>query len=276
MRVKSLLTKFFIEIGLKSTVQTSHGKFFILNTQETIQSNLLKHGQFELCLVNIAAGLAKNKEGAIVDVGANIGTFTIALAKTFLDRKVFSFEPQQQVMNHLCANIILNKLTNVITFKCAVAAITEGTSMQVPIFDVFDEQYTGSVSLDSEVQSLRRNISGIAEPSLFAEEFDSVPVVQLDDILEGQIALIKIDVEGMELSVLKSCIETVARDQPVILFEAWNLVEFNDKNQAVFDFVLDLGYKIHRLEDDCVAFHKDDIETEHYLLNNCTRNTRAI
>ena len=57
-------------------------------------------------------------------------------------------------------------------------------------------------------------------------ESQKIETCKLDTILStlnvGNVKLIKIDVEGAELDVIKGAIETIRRYQPNIIFEAWN------------------------------------------------------
>ena len=84
-------------------------------------------------------------------------------------------------------------------------------------------------------------------------------IVQLDDYLSGQsIAFIKVDVEGMELSVFKSAAGILQRDKPVLYFEAWDLEQFAASNANLMRFIQSYGYHIWTIGNDCLAVHLDD------------------
>ena len=69
-----------------------------------------------------------------LDVGANIGTHTVFLAKAVGDKGlVAAFEPQRLVFQTLCGNVALNGLTNV---TCMLAAVgKERGQVRIPTLD---------------------------------------------------------------------------------------------------------------------------------------------
>ena len=240
-------------------IETKQGMFLICNDQETIQRSLLESGQFEINIASIAASILNYKAGAIVDVGANIGVFSVPIGASFRDRKVLCYEPQKNVFHHLCTNLTLNRLSNVFADKLAIGLPEQNTEVDVPDFDIFEERYTGSVSLDRGVIELRATIENVAEPDTYASTYQRVPIKALDDLVgDIHIALIKVDVEGMEQEVLTSASRVLRNDCPALIFEAWNLEQFDGHNQALFSFVKDMGFTIWRFNNNCVALHEKD------------------
>ena len=57
---------------------------------------------------------------SILDIGANIGTFTTWLSKAFPNGKIYSFEPQRAVFQMLSGNVAINNLYNVYTHNIAL------------------------------------------------------------------------------------------------------------------------------------------------------------
>ncbi|WP_218919278.1 FkbM family methyltransferase [Burkholderia sp. FL-7-2-10-S1-D7] len=69
-------------------------------------------------------------------------------------------------------------------------------------------------------------------------------------------ALIKIDVEGLELDVLKGGTAFLERHGfPPLLLEAWNLEWFSEKRAALLDYLKTLGYTWFAMGDELVAQH---------------------
>jgi len=69
-------------------------------------------------------------------------------------------------------------------------------------------------------------------------------------------ALIKIDVEGLELDVLKGGTAFLERHGfPPLLLEAWNLEWFSEKRAALLDYLRTLGYTWFAMGDELVAQH---------------------
>lgn len=241
------------------------GIFLILNEKETIQKSLLKNGYFEDLPVKICIKFSDNS--TIIDVGSNIGTFSIPVALNFPKAKIISIEPQRNVYFHFCSNILINKLQNIYPLNIAIGkANKKNISIKVPLFDPFTEKYTGSVSLDPKIHELRKKLIGVAEPSLYAKNFEDVPYKNLDEITgTDKICFIKIDVEGMEYSVIKSAEKVLKKFKPFLYFEAWNFEEFKLEKNKLTNYVKKMGYELIRIGEDYFAFHPEIINEEKVL-----------
>lgn len=120
-------------------------------------------------------------EDLFVDIGANVGSFTI-LASGVAKAKTIAFEPVPGTFRRLLANIELNVLTDVVT------AVNKAVGAQAG-----EIAFTNTSSLSNHAVAPGENVS----------QSVVVPVVRLDDVLEGMSpTLIKVDVEGFETEVL--------------------------------------------------------------------------
>jgi FkbM family methyltransferase len=136
----------------------------------------------------------------VADVGANIGSHTVFMAKAAGPTgMVLSFEPQRMIHQVLCGNLALNGLQTVRPVHAAVGAAM-GT-IAVPAPDYSREGNFGALSLAE---------GGAGEET---------PMLTLDSLRLSACNLIKIDVEGMELAVLQGAAETIARCAPVLYLE---------------------------------------------------------
>jgi FkbM family methyltransferase len=131
----------------------------------------------------------------IYDIGANIGFYTVSLAKAVGVRgRVITFEPMSENYRHLRDNIELNGLTNVRTFQVALA----------------DWNGKGELYLTAS----KENISGL--PSLIPHHLAidrEVEVAEGDRLIETNRLpipqLVKIDVEGSEYAVIRGLRQTL-------------------------------------------------------------------
>lgn len=143
-----------------------------------------------------------------VDVGANIGLFTLIAAKLVGEKgSVYAFEPCSLTYNRLKSNIKLNGFSNV---YCQQVALSNCNSQ---------ENITLSLDGFDAWNSLAKPTAG----EVFASEL--INTMRWDDFavqhqLQGKVTLMKIDVEGWETYVLSGGAETLSReDAPTLLIE---------------------------------------------------------
>jgi len=155
------------------------------------------------------------REGStVIDVGANIGDLTVPLARTVGETgRVYAIESHPENFNVLCANLALNSLRNTKPINAFVA-----TS---------DDVDTGSAFWGKFAY-----VGNTWTPHYLA--LDSLDLVACD--------LIKIDVDGKELEVLRSGEMQIERFRPILYFEN----ELRDKSVELLRFVIDtLGYHLY-------------------------------
>ena len=71
------------------------------------------------------------------------------------------------------------------------------------------------------------------------------------------IIIMKIDVEGLELNVLKGSLQTLANNgYPPIIFEAWTYKKwFQQRRTELYEFIRSLGYNITVIGENNIAQH---------------------
>jgi FkbM family methyltransferase len=137
----------------------------------------------------------------MIDVGANIGYFSILGARTVGPHgRITAFEPMGRVRQQLVENLRLNGLANVTVREEALARASGEAS-----FYPGPENDTGLASL--------RPLERSAEVR--------VKQARLDDLWDHQhsIALIKMDVEGAEMSALEGMEQCLRRHEPDLIVE---------------------------------------------------------
>lgn len=205
-------------------VNARHGAMLANRCDVYIGEALLEYGEYcELETQFLQQWI--DRPGTVVEVGANVGSQTVALAKAAMavGADVIAFEPQPFVFQNLCANLALNAVENVTAwpFACAMQAGTlrfERPNYRQP-------GNFGGVSLRTETLA-----SGV-----------EVPCVRLDDMTRGHdVCLMKIDVEGFELQVLQGAQETLTNNRPVLYVENDQV----DKSQELIEFLWEQGYRL--------------------------------
>lgn len=160
----------------------------------------------------------------VIEVGANIGCHTVALAKSVgTNGKVYAFEPQRACYSLLEAQIALNQLENIYAHRRGVGR-TKG-NLWVPKINY------GVVG----------NFGGVELSNSQSANSEEVEIVTLDGMLgDTRCALLKIDVEGMEEDVIRGGLDIINKNSPIIYVE-------NDrpaKSKSLIALLLDLKYRL--------------------------------
>lgn len=168
-----------------------------------------------------------------VDIGANTGPVTLLLAKqTGPTGKVLSIEPGPPYYRRLLTNLDLNPgLKKIVTTVNMGVSDSDGTLLWA-----VDPEHPWNAGL------------------LNVTEGTSVKVTTLDACIQQlgwtRLDFVKIDVEGMELEVLKGSLETLRKFRPIVLFETMEIF----RQSRGFDIFLEmenllksLNYKLYDL-----------------------------
>lgn len=212
-------------------------QYLVLKGNDLI-SNAIRNGGYEIEVFALAQKLLERHDsGVVLDIGANLGSFTVPLAKRNPHLTFHAFEPQRIVYYQLCANTFINGLDNVHCHHFGLSNKSDRITLTVP--DYATETNVGAFSIDKEARENDYECQSIGEP-------ETIVVFPLDDGRHHNVRLIKIDVEGHELEVLKGATKTLkANNYPPIFFEAWNWKPwFEPKRKKLFEHLQDMGYQI--------------------------------
>ncbi len=206
--------------------ETRHGTMLVNRNDVFMGQSLLRYGECSELELQFLLALSANP-GMVVEVGANMGIHTIPIAQSLAkqNRLLFAFEPQPVVFQQLCANLALNGLKNVRAFPYAC-----GTSNGPLMFEVPDYDRTGNFG-STELKPLQPG----------AGRTEIVQCFRLDNLLaEGLVGLIKIDVEGSELDVLKGSEGILGRCHPMLYVENDRV----EKSPELIQWLFDQDYRL--------------------------------
>ena len=197
-----------------------YGKI-IYNTNDYYMGTCIsEYGEYcdeEIKLINLLV----RKGDTILDIGANIGLMTIPFSKMVGgDGKVISYEPQPEIYHILCGNIAINNLYNVTANNVAVGS--NKNPVYLPKID-----YTKS-----------NNFGGI---SLLNKGEIEVNQIMLDDLSFDKLNLIKIDVETMELNVLRGAFYTIKKHRPFLYVEN----DRKENSKSILEFLFNQNYNCY-------------------------------
>lgn len=156
----------------------------------------------------------------VVEVGANMGSLTVPLARMVgPEGQVLAIEPQPLMYDLLVRNRELNNLGHVKLVQAgAGGAPGKMTLPRLPTNETFN---FGGVSL------LKNSADG-----------QEVPIVIVDDFDLPDVRFIKIDVEGMEADVLRGSANTINRCRPFLFVEN----DRQEKSPELISLLADYGY----------------------------------
>lgn len=203
------------------TVSTRHGPMLALAGDVYITRSLLVYGEY--CPAEARALEGMISPGmTVIEVGANMGTHTVGLARKCAPGLLYAFEPQPRVFQIMCANLAMNDIGNVRAIPDASGAEAGWATM--PVVDYGTQYNFGSVSLESTTQP-------VAETA--------VRVTPIDDLPLSACSLIKVDVEGWECEVIRGAAKTIARFRPLLYVEN----DRADRQGELIDLIDGLGYR---------------------------------
>lgn len=187
--------------------------------------------------------ILRHRRGAFIDVGVNVGQTLLDYLQAPVRSLYVGFEPNPVCFQHLRELVALNALEDCTVYP---AALSDRTGVET--LHLFGGDTDPGASLlpnlrpDRETQSL----------PVCVYRFDELP----DVLSHNEIALVKIDVEGAELKVLRGMERTIATKSPWILCEVLHRDEradpelFESRCDALIQLVDKLGYKAHRIIQD--------------------------
>jgi len=215
--------------------QTIHGlKYFVDPDDLIITPQMIVYRQWEADLSQLFYQLC-NRDTVFVDVGANFGYFTVLAANIIGQSgqgKVFAFEPNPKLAALLRKNIEINwSIAPIAFFEAAAADVTGEVVLHVP------KDHSANASLTA--------------PDETTCDSEYVRAMRLADALPRDVAidLMKIDVEGHELTVLKGARDVIDRSGNLHLIMEWSRKQMqqagSDANEI---FALLGGFRPYRIE----------------------------
>jgi FkbM family methyltransferase len=215
------------------------GGIFSINPRSHLLHRFLRNGFYE---PNISALFLAHIQPTddILDVGANIGFFTVAGAKRLTTGRVLAAEPTTEAFSRLSDNVKRNGVADkVILYKGMIgAAKGEGDIHFVSGLEEYSSMNTPEHAAvkGKEVRT------------------ENVPIERLDDLVELHNlhpAVLKIDVEGAEYSVFNGAIKTISTYRPVVLSEICNKPTDGDchTGNKIVQMFKDLDYIVRNPDD---------------------------
>lgn len=198
-------------------IQILYGVFFIDSKRDEKMANALERREYpNEGLLKVTRSFV-NGRSIVVDIGAHIGTFAIPIAAVV--GKVIAFEPSPETFALLSRNAKENNVPLQLVNKALGSEKGSGTLVV-------------------------RNTSNAGANTFMSG--GNIPVATLDNEV-SHADFIKMDVEGMEIEVLRGGTRLIEHSRPVVLFEV-NLSQLRAHNtspRALQCFFVQRGYRLY-------------------------------
>jgi len=216
------------------------GLKFDADSRQWIDRCMLFNGEYEPHMRGLFQHLV-TPGAVVVDVGANIGAHTLTLANLVGSTgRVLAFEPNPPIRGRLIRNLALNGFDHVDVYEYALGDAEGQLSLRVPSSSSAESANPGLaslVALDTPHELVPVRVRCFDE--LFQE-------TKLRDL-----SMMKIDVQGFELHVLRGMRSVISQFSPPIVFEYedWAWGKAGSSLSMVVEFFESLPYRLWAFEE---------------------------
>jgi FkbM family methyltransferase len=225
----------------KRVVITRRGFRLVVDLQEWIDRHIYITGEYETAESRVIQALIQPGD-TVLDIGANIGYFTLLTARRIFPGKVYAFEPMPLTRQKLLDNLVLNQTDNAIVRSEALCDRPGELELHFG-----PPKNQGMTSL----RPVQRSAGSV-----------KVPTARLDDLLPvgERVTLAKIDVEGAEYAVLQGMQTCLERDQPDLIVEVTEsyLGSLGESSAMLRQFLYGRGYRMYVIDNDALVPLKPD------------------
>lgn len=212
------------------TIRSRFGPMLLNSNDLYISVDIRETGAWAPEEIDLLARLVAPGQ-TVLDVGANMGSHTLAFCNFVGPMgRVHAFEPQRIMYQAMVASVAMNSWTNVHSHMKLVGA--EKGSMRVPSVSYERPSNFGMLSLAPD-RARAKTLTYLDD-----EPGEEVEMITLDSLKLPACHLIKIDVEGMEIDVLRGATETIKAHRPLIYMEC----QHDAVGEASLALLKSLGY----------------------------------
>ena len=194
----------------------------------SVPFTFLDFGSYDMEETKFLVDIVKDND-VVLDIGANLGWYTLNWLKKAKDVTVFSFEPMPDIYDKLIQNLILNGQQIKNAFNFGLSNINDDLDF------FFDTERCGASSMVNLRES-KNTVNVKCTVKRLDDVFPSFGINRLD--------FIKCDVEGAEKLVFEGGIETIKKYKPIIYSEMlrkWSK-KFGYHPDDIINLLADIGY----------------------------------
>ncbi len=264
-RVKTLMRntvrKFCVNDEL--TIPTSQGFWMRASPKDYATYGIYFFGTYDPSMTSVFSHLIKPGE-TVWDVGTERGWFTLQMASLVGERgRVDSFEAFPPTVEKLKINVELNKM-NWIRVNSVAVSDSNSKMWFVPP----SNKVTNNISFLNECSGVGY-LTDSFEPGAI-----EVSTINLDDYYTShkieKVSLIKIDIEGAEVSALKGAKNLILKDKPVIAieFNRPTALRANSSVEELNEILISYGYKLFLFDKKFAPFNLSAYENDQDMVVN--------
>jgi len=202
-----------VEFGI-----TKYGPMLYPAKDKYVAGSLREYGEYSPSEINLIRDIIR-PGWVCLDVGANVGV--VSLAMSTKAGRVIAIEPQYFINQLLVCNASLSGKDNIDVIQAAVGK--ELGKVNIPVFNYNNLNNYGAISYQEWGQG---------------QEVDMITIDSLRGLVDREFNFIKLDVEGMELEVLKGARKTIEQDKPLL----WVENDKQEKSKELVEYVYSMGY----------------------------------
>jgi len=197
----------------------------------SVPFTFLDFGSYDIEETKILLDIVKDND-VVLDIGANLGWYTLNWLKKLKAVTVFSFESIQDTYDKLIQNLIINGLQIEHAFNYGLSNVNEDVDFY------FDTERVGASSM-ADLRECKKTFKVQCTVKRLDDVFLSFGVNRLD--------FIKCDVEGAEKLVFEGGIKTIRKYKPIIYSEMlrkWSK-KFGYHPDDIIHLLADIGYRCY-------------------------------
>ena len=229
---ESIIYKFYILIGKEEILIKSQNINLLIEIRDPIEREIFFNLSYEEeQIATLVEFSKKNKQDFFLDIGSNCGYYALFIAKTFPSTHVIAFEPIKKTYEKLVKNIHLNNLKKQIqTFNFGLSDTNDEVQMRTLIKKGFIQ--SGGFTVNDKNRELKTNETLLKADLKIGDEVIKYINKKL---------LIKIDVEGHEINVLKGLSRLINNNKIYMQIEI-----FHENKENIFNFLKKNDFKFNK------------------------------
>jgi FkbM family methyltransferase len=196
--------------------------------------------------------LLAERSNLILDVGANMGLYSLVASYANPTSSIFAFEPHPGARQQFSTNVRLNGRTNVEIVPYAVTNLSGHQLLYCPEMPLQSIPITSSLSREFIAAPSQTACTSLPVETTTIDQFcDQRGIVRID--------LVKLDIEGLEPTAIVGMHKTIERSQPHIFLE---IIAGKGTDGRLYQLARQFGYNVFALDFDGAHYQPELVVDE--------------